>query len=497
VIVYLRIISQGKKMSIWRTKSIHSLEQEAFSGKQKLVRSLGPFSLVLLGIGAIIGAGLFSITGIAAAENAGPAIILSFIFASIGCAFAGICFSELASMIPVAGGAYTYTYATLGEFIAWIIGWSLILEYAAGAAVVAISWSAYVVSFLQGFNIHLPEFLVSSPWQPTQLADGTEVFGLINLPAGIIVILISLLLIAGVDKSAKVNAFLVAIKVAVVLLFILVGFGYTQEANFHPFIPENTGNFGEFGWSGILRASGVVFLAYIGFDAVATAAQEVKNPQKSLPIGIIGSLLVCTILYILFSYVMIGLVPYTELNVAAPVAAAIHKTPYPWLYGLIKLAIIAGLTSVVLVMLLAQSRIFYTMAKDGLLPRFFGAVHPKFHTPWISSLILMVVVSIFASFAPLSLVGHLTSIGTLLAFAIVCASVLVLRKTQPDLHRPFKTPFVPWIPLMGIFVCVSLMFSLGWMTWARLIIWLLIGLAVYFMYGRHHSHLAKAEQEIS
>ncbi len=480
-------------MSIWRTKSIDFLEKEAFSGKQKLERTLGPFTLVLLGIGAIIGAGLFSITGIAAAQNAGPGIILSFILASIGCAFAGICFSELASMIPVSGGAYTYTYATLGEFIAWVIGWTLILEYAAGSAVVAISWSAYIVSFLQGFHIELPQFLIASPWQPTQLLDGTEVYGWINLPAGIIVVLISFLLIAGVDKSAKVNAFLVAIKVMVVLLFILIGFGYTQDVNYHPFIPENTGNFGEFGWSGILRASGVVFLAYIGFDAVSAAAQEVKNPQRDLPIGIIGSLVACTVLYILFSYVMVGLVPYTELNVAAPVAAAIHKTPYPWLYGLIKLAIIAGLTSVILVMLLAQSRIFYTMSKDGLLPRFFSTIHPRFHTPWISSLILMVAVAVFSCFAPLSLVGHLTSIGTLLAFAIVCASVIILRKTQPHLHRPFKTPFVPWIPLAGIIICVSLMFSLGWMSWVRLIVWLFIGFGVYFFYGRTHSHLAKLD----
>ena len=482
-------------MSLWRTKSIEFLKEEANSGNQKLERSLGSVNLVLLGIGAIIGAGLFSITGIAAAQNAGPAIVISFILASLGCAFAGLCFSELAAMIPVAGGAYSYTYTTLGEFIAWIIGWTLVLEYAAGAAVVSISWSAYVVSFLHSFHIDLPSALIASPWQPAHLLDGTEVQGWINLPALLIVVLMSLLLIVGLDKSAKVNAVLVVIKVVVVLLFIVVGFGYTQESNYAPFIPENTGVFGEYGWSGIIRAAGIVFLAYIGFDAVSTAAQEVKNPQRDLPIGIIGSLIICTILYVLFAYIMVGLVPYEQLNVAAPVAAAINNTPYLWLNGLIKLAIVAGLTSVVLVMLLGQSRIFFTMSKDGLLPPLFSIVHPRFHTPWVANLILMIAVGTFAAFAPLSLVGHLTSIGTLLAFSIVCASVIVLRKTHPDLSRPFKTPWVPWIPLLGILTCLVLMFSLGWATWARLSIWIFIGLAVYFFYGKWNSHLAKYDED--
>lgn len=478
-------------MSLWRTKSLEYMQQEANSGSQKLERTLGPVNLVLLGVGAIIGAGLFSITGIAAAENAGPAIVLSFILASIGCAFAGLCFSELAAMIPVSGGAYSYAYGTMGEFVAWLIGWALILEYATGAAVVSISWSAYVISFLQDFGIQFPAWMIASPWQPTQRLDGTSEFGFINIPAMIIVCLLSWLLIRGIDKSAKVNAFLVAIKVAVVLIFIGVGFFYINHANYKPFIPENTGTFGEFGWSGILRASGVVFLAYIGFDAIATTAQEVKKPQRDLPIGIIGSLLVCTILYVLFSFVLVGLVPYPQLNVAAPVATAINNTPYLWLNWGIKLAIIAGLTSVILVLLLAQSRVFFSMSKDGLLPPIFSAVHPKFHTPWISSLILMVCVGIFAGFAPLSLVGHMTSIGTLLAFVIVCLSVIVLRKTRPDIHRPFLTPFVPLFPILGIAICLLMMFSLGWMTWARLTIWLLIGLAIYFLYGKSHSHLNK------
>ncbi|MCE2982053.1 MAG: amino acid permease [Parachlamydia sp.] len=481
-------------MSLWRTKSIQFLEEEANSGNQKLERSLGAVSLVLLGVGAIIGAGLFSITGIAAAENAGPAIVLSFLLASLGCAFAGLCFSELASMIPVSGGAYTYTYATLGEFIAWIIGWALILEYAAGAAVVSISWGAYVVSFLQDLHIHLPVQLIASPWQAVQLADGTMAHGLINLPPLLIIILLSGLLIIGIDKSAKVNAFLVVIKVAVVLIFIAIGVSYVQPENYTPFIPPNTGEFGEFGWSGVMRAAGVVFLAYIGFDAVSTAAQEVKKPQRDLPIGIIGSLAICTVLYVLFSLVLVGLIHYSQLNVAAPVAEAINKTPYLWLNSLVKLAIIAGLTSVILVLLLGQSRIFFTMAKDGLLPPSFGIVHPKFHTPWVASLLLMVVVGLFACFAPLSLVGHLTSIGTLLAFAIVCASVIVLRRTHPELPRPFRTPLVPFVPIMGILICLVLMLSLGWATWMRLAVWILIGLAVYFLYGKQHSHLNLKEQ---
>lgn len=480
-------------MSLWRTKSLEFMELEANSGQEKLKRTLGAFSLVLLGIGAIIGAGLFSITGIAASENAGPAIALSFIIASIGCAFAGLCFSELAAMIPISGGAYTYTYATLGEFIAWVIGWILILEYGAGSAVVAISWSAYVVSFLQSINIHLPAAITASPWQPIELVDGSTVYGFVNLPALIIVVLLSSLLIVGVEKSAKVNSILVAIKIAVVLIFIGVGFWYIDTSNYVPFIPPNQGEFGAFGWSGVMRAAGVVFLAYIGFDAVSTTAQEVKNPQRDLPIGIIGSLVICTVLYVLFSGVLVGLVPYTQLDVAAPVAEAINRTPFFWLNGMIKLAIVAGLTSVILVLMLGQSRIFFTMAKDGLLPNIFSIVHPKYHTPWVSSLIVMAIVGIFSAFAPLSLVGHLTSIGTLLAFAIVCASVLVLRKTRPDLPRPFKTPFVPFVPILGIITCVLMMLSLGLATWARLGFWVLIGLVIYFLYGRKKSHLAKLD----
>lgn len=478
-------------MSLWRVKSFESLEAEANSGSEKLERSLSAFNLILLGVGAIIGAGLFSITGIAAAQHAGPGVILSFIFAAIGCAFTGLCFSELSAMMPVSGGPYSYAYSTLGEIVAWIIGWTLILQYAGGAALVAISWSAYMVSFLQGFDFDLPTVLLSSPWQSIRLQDGSEAFGWINLMPLLLIVVLSLVSITGIKKSAMVNAILVFVKVAVVLLFIVIGLGYTQESNYEPFIPRNTGVFGQFGWSGVMSATGIVFLAYIGFDSVSTMAQEVKNPQKNLPIGIIGSLGICALLYAAFAFVMVGLVPYQELDVSAPVAIAINQTPYTWLNGLIKLAIIAGMTSVVLVLLLAQSRICFMMSKDGLLPQFFSIIHSRYHTPWVASLFLMVLIGGFAAFAPLCFVGEMTSIGTLLVFAIVCASVIILRKKRPDLPRPFKTPLVPLIPILGILTCLVMMISLGWATWARLSIWLLIGFVVYFVYGRKNSHLAK------
>jgi len=472
-------------MSLWATKSIEKIVKEC--GEHKLKRSLGPVTLIFLGIGAIIGAGLFSLTGIAAAENAGPAISISFIIAAIGCAFAGMCYSEFASMIPISGSAYTYAYATMGELAAWVIGWALILEYATGAAAVSISWSAYVVSLLHDLGIQLPAVLIASPWHPVRLMDGSIVYGWINLPALLIVLAISCLLIRGVHESARVNAVFVMIKLAVIFLFIVFGFFYIKAENFQPYIPENTGIFGEFGYSGILRAAGVIFFAYIGFDAVSTAAQETKNPQRNMPIGIIGSLLICTFLYIVFSTVLVGLVNYKLLSDAAPVALAIDQTPYPWLNWCVKFAIISGLSSVVLVLLLAQTRIFYIMASDGLLPKFFARIHHRYHTPWFSNIVLMISVGLFAAFAPLELVGHMTSIGTLLAFVIVCTGVIILRKTRPDLPRPFKVPFVPFIPLLGVAICLLLMVSLGILNWIRLIIWIAIGLIVYFGYSQHHS----------
>ncbi len=479
-------------MSLWATKPLSRIMAESEGGEHTLKRTLGAMSLVALGIGAIIGAGLFSLTGIAAAENAGPAIALSFIVAAIGCAFAGLCYSEFSTMIPIAGSAYTYAYATMGEFLAWIIGWDLVLEYAVGAATVSISWSAYIVSLLHDIGINLPPYLVASPWQPVQLPSGELVHGLINLPAVFIIALVSTLLVVGIKESANVNAVMVMIKVAVVIIFIGVGIWFIKGSNYVPFIPENTGTFGEYGWSGILRAAGVIFFAYIGFDAVSTAAQEAKNPQKDMPIGIIGSLLICTVLYVAFAFVMTGLAHYTEFKgAAAPVAVAIAKTPYMWLGSLVKFAIIAGLTSVILVMLLGQSRVFFSMSRDGLLPGVFSEIHPKFRTPWKSNLLLMIFVSLFSAFAPISAVGHMTSIGTLFAFIIVCVGIMIMRKTQPGLPRPFRTPWVPVVPVLGILVNAMMMYGLGWENWMRLFVWLAIGLTIYFLYGRAHSHLAR------
>ena len=479
-------------MNLFATKSLEVLRAESEGGAHTLKRTLSATSLVALGIGAIIGAGLFSLTGIAAAENAGPAVVLSFLVAAFGCAFAGLCYSEFSTMIPIAGSAYTYAYATMGELLAWIIGWDLVLEYAVGAATVSISWSAYVTSLMHDMGISLPYELIASPWQPVQLANGTTAYGVINLPAVFIVCVISVLLMIGIQESARVNAVVVVIKLTVVIVFIGAGIWYVKGANYVPFIPPNTGTFGEFGFSGIMRAAGVIFFAYIGFDAVSTAAQEAKNPQRDMPIGIIGSLIVCTILYVAFSGVMTGLVKYTDLKVAAPVALAIDQTPFTWLKPAVKLAIIAGFTSVILVMLLGQSRVFYSMSRDGLLPGVFSDVHPKFRTPWRSNMLFMVFVSLFSAFAPISMVGHMTSIGTLLAFVIVCAGIMVMRKTHPNLPRPFRTPLVPLVPILGIVVCLAMMASLGVDNWLRLVIWLAIGLTIYFTYSRHHSHLGRS-----
>lgn len=478
-------------MGLWTRKLIKDLVSLEGESQHKLQGHLGAIQLTMIGIGCIIGAGLFSITGIAAANNAGPSIIISFIIAAFGCSFAGLCYCELASMIPIAGSAYTYAYVSLGEFVAWMIGWSLILEYAIGASTVSISWSAYAVSLLHDFDIHLPLIISASPWQPVTYAEGVLAYGIINLPALFIVVVVSIILIFGIKESALVNAIMVVIKVSVVIIFIILGFFFINYTNYHPFLPKNTGTFGEFGWSGVLRAAGVVFFAYIGFDAVSTMAQEARKPQKTLPIGILGSLAICTVLYILFSFIMVGLVNYKQLDVAAPVALAIDHTPFPWLKWLVKFAILTGLTSVILVLLLGQSRIFYTMSYDGLLPPFFSQIHHKFHTPWISNLVLMIFVGLIASFAPLSIVGHMTSIGTLLAFVIVCLSVLLLRRKEPHLTRAFKTPWVPFVPLMGIMVCLLMMFALGIDTWIRLIIWLVVGLFVYFCYGQYHGTASK------
>jgi APA family basic amino acid/polyamine antiporter len=453
-----------------------------------LSRSLGPLSLIALGIGAIIGAGLFSLTGIAAAENAGPAVVISFVLAAIGCAFAGMCYSEFAAMLPIAGSAYTYARATLGTFVAWVIGWDLVLEYAVGAATVSVSWSRYVVSFLHNFGIQLPAQLALSPFETGRLPDGSTVSGIVNLPAILVVVALSLLLMRGIRGSASVNSVIVVVKVAIVVTFIAIGVFFIKHANYVPFIPENTGSFGEFGWSGIWRGAAVIFFAYIGFDAVSTAAQEARHPQRDMPIGIIGSLAICTVLYVAFAFVLTGMVHYTDMKGdAAPVATAIDITPYPWLHALIKIGIILGFTSVILVLLLGQSRVFYAMASDRLLPRVFAEIHPVWRTPWRANLIFMAFVGALAGFVPISGLAHMTSIGTLLAFTIVCIGIIVLRRTRPELPRPYRTPFVPAVPVLGILMCLTMMLSLGIATWLRLAIWLAIGLAIYFGYSRRHA----------
>ncbi|NEU08144.1 amino acid permease [Flavihumibacter sp. R14] len=472
-----------------------SIEQLLFESNQTgvgtLKRTLTSFNLVSLGIGAIIGAGLFSLTGIAAAENAGPAITISFALAAFACAFAGLCYAEFASMIPVAGSAYTYSYATMGEFMAWIIGWDLVLEYALGAATVSVSWSRYLLELLHKYGIELPHSLIVSPWETLRLGDGTEITGgIINLPAIFIVVLLSLVLIRGTKESATMNNFLVILKVSVVLIFIALGWSHINPDNYTPYIPENTGKFENFGWTGISTGAAVVFFAFIGFDAVSTAAQEAKNPQKGMPIGILGSLIVCTILYVLFAHVMTGLVNYKDFaGDAKPAATAFAVTGYAFLQDALIIAILAGYTSVILVMLMGQSRVFYTMAKDGLLPKFFASVHPKFHTPWKTNLFFLVFVSLFAGFVPVSDLGHMVSIGTLFAFVLVCIGVMVLRKSLPEAVRPFRTPWVPFVPVMGILVCFYLMYSLPTESWIRLFIWMAIGVALYFSYGKKHSKI--------
>jgi APA family basic amino acid/polyamine antiporter len=477
-------------MNLFATKPVGRILAEADAGVHRLERTLGAGQLVALGIGAIIGAGLFSLTGLAAAENAGSAVVFSMIIAVVGCALAGLCYSEFACMIPVAGSAYTYAYATLGEWIAWIIGWDLVIEYAIGAATVSISWSAYVVSLLHTFHINLPARCIAGPFEGVELPDGMAAPGYVNIPAVFIVMLVSALLMIGVSESARVNSAMVIVKLAVVIVFIGAGWSYINPANYHPFLPPNTGTFGSFGLSGVMMGAGTIFFAYIGFDAVSTAAQECRNPQKDMPIGMIGSLAICTVLYILFALVLTGLVPYQKLGVAAPVALAIDRTPYVWLSPLLKFGVICGFTSVILVMLMGQSRVFYSMSRDGLVPAVFSQIHPRFRTPWRSNLLFFFLVAPFSAFLPLSVVGQMTSIGTLFAFVIVCASVLVMRVKNPDQPRPFRTPWVPAVPILGVLANFALMYSLGRANWLRLAVWLVVGQAIYFLYGRKRSRLA-------
>lgn len=480
-------------MGLFVRKPLNLLLAEASESEKGLKKTLSATSLVALGIGAIIGAGLFSITGFAAAAHAGPAITISFIIAAVGCAFAGLCYAEFASMIPVAGSAYTYSFATMGEFIAWIIGWDLVLEYAVGAATVSISWSRYLVKFLEYYDIHINPAFTASPF------DG----GMINVPAVFIVMLMSALLMRGTKESALFNGIIVLLKVTVVLVFIALGWQYIRPENLTPYVPENTGTFGEFGFSGVVRAAAIVFFAYIGFDAVSTAAQETKNPKKAMPIGILLSLAICTVLYILFAHVMTGVADYRMFagkDGIAPVAVAIDNmgtmgadgvvTPdYPWLNKAIIIAILAGYSSVILVMLMGQSRVFFSMSKDGLIPKVFSDVHPKFRTPAKNNFLFMLFVSLFAAFVPARVVGEMTSIGTLFAFILVCIGVIVMRRKMPDAPRAFRTPLVPLVPILGIAVCLFMMVFLPPDTWIRLIVWMLIGFDMYLFYGMKNSLL--------
>ena len=511
-------------MSLFLRKDVSALQAEVQSD-QSLKRVLGSVNLVLLGIGAIIGAGIFVLTGQAAANYAGPAIVYSFILAGTACALAGLCYAEFAAMIPIAGSAYTYGYATLGEFVAWIIGWDLILEYLFAASTVAVGWSGYFTAFFSSLGIHIPAAFAGSPMTVegthtlvrSQIcidpgtggvmvneitrtaitvadcvgAGGTLAHGIVNLPAMVLVGLLTILLVIGIKESAKFNNAIVFVKVAIVLLVIGFGIKYINTANWMPFIPENIEP-GRFGWSGILRGAGVIFFAYIGFDAVSTAAQEAKNPQRDLPIGILGSLAVCTVLYIAMALVMTGMAHYSELNVSHPVFVAIDKAgpALKWLGFLVNIGAIAGLASVVLVMLMGQPRIFYAMSRDGLLPPVFGRVHKSFGTPWIATIITGVVAAVIAGLFPIALLGELVSIGTLLAFVIVCGGILVLRSKRPDLPRPFRTPWVPFVPIMGILICGYMMYGLPQDTWLRLAVWMALGLVIYFLYGIRHSRLA-------
>ena len=512
-------------MGLWSKKSISLLQAEAAAEGQEVTlrRALGALNLTMLGIGAIIGAGIFVLTGTAAAQYAGPAIVLSFVLAGLGCLFAGLCYAEFSAMIPIAGSAYTYGYATLGELVAWIIGWDLILEYLFGAATVAVGWSGYFVAFIKELGVNLPAAWTQAPLN----VEGTHTLvrnllcvnpatgdavaatngacaagltltpGVINLPAILLVGLMSTLLVIGIKESASFNNVIVFIKVAIVIAVIGFGFMYVNTANWHPFIPPNTGEFGHYGWSGIARGAAVVFFAYIGFDAVSTAAQEAKNPQKDMPIGILASLAICTVLYILMALVMTGLAHYGDLNVPHPVFVAIDKAgpALHWLTYFINIGAILGLASVVLVMLMGQPRIFFSMSRDGLLPAVFGKVHRKFQTPYVTTIVTGVVAAAVAGFFPIALLGELVSIGTLLAFVIVCFGVMVLRYARPNIPRPFRTPLVPIVPILGILICGYMMYTLPPDTWIRLIVWMAIGLIIYFGYSIRHSRVARQPAE--
>ncbi|MGH9449878.1 MAG: amino acid permease [Terriglobia bacterium] len=499
-------------LNLFAKKDLKVMLDETEGEKGGLKRALGPLNLVTLGIGAIIGTGIFVLTGPVAATNAGPAIVLSFIIAGIGCAFAGLCYAEFAALIPISGSSYSYGYTTLGEIIAWVIGWALVLEYGFGAATVAVGWSGYVGSLLQDLGIPIPATLSYAPgtevvkyhgrWMPLMSAPQMSAKAFDALPHAVSrfdlmalvgILIIAAILVKGIQESANVNTVIVIVKVSVLLVFIGLGVMFLAAhphfgaLNWHPFIPPNKGHFGEFGWSGIMRGAGIIFFAYIGFDAVSTAAQEAKNPNRDMPIGILGSLVICTILYILVAVVLTGLASYTRLNVADPIALGVDVTGVRWGSLLVKIGAIGGLTSTMLVMLLGQTRIFFTMGHDGLLWKWTCKVHPKFRTPYISTIVIGLCVAVLAAFLPITTLDELTSIGTLFAFTIVCAGVWVLRRERPEMKRPFKTPWVPFVPIMGMIISLALMVSLHALTWEVFLIWLAIGLCIYFTYSRRHS----------